>query len=139
MHAFDVILGMDRLSSYHALTDCELKRVVFHSLDHSGLIFERVGVMPPPYLISSMKARRLIQKGNLAFLCSVVNMHISPPSLENIHVVREFSKVFLDKLPSSLVDREVEFYIDLNPGIRPIFKAPHHMSPLELKELKVQL
>ncbi|GFS29578.1 hypothetical protein Acr_00g0007280 [Actinidia rufa] len=40
MHGFDVILGMDWLSSYRALIDCELKRVVFHSFAHSGLIFE---------------------------------------------------------------------------------------------------
>ncbi|GFS38841.1 hypothetical protein Acr_00g0059760 [Actinidia rufa] len=58
---------MDWLSSYRALIDCELKRVVFHSFAHSGLIFEGVGVVPPPYLISSMKANRLIRKGSQAF------------------------------------------------------------------------
>ncbi|GFY90856.1 hypothetical protein Acr_07g0010520 [Actinidia rufa] len=42
MHGFDVILGMDWLSSYRALIDCELKRVAFHSFTHSGLIFEGV-------------------------------------------------------------------------------------------------
>ncbi|GFZ06479.1 hypothetical protein Acr_18g0006490 [Actinidia rufa] len=85
MHGFDVILGIDWLSSYRALIDCELKRVVFHSFAHSGLIFEGVGVVPPPYLISSMKARRLIQKGSQAFLCSIVDTHVSPPTLEDIH------------------------------------------------------
>ncbi|GFS37755.1 hypothetical protein Acr_00g0053750 [Actinidia rufa] len=100
MHGFDVILGMDWLSFYRALIDCELKRVVFHSFAHSGLIFERVGVVPPPYLISSMKARRLIQKGSQAFLCSIVDTHVSPPTLEEIHVVREFPDVFPDELPA---------------------------------------
>ncbi|GFS33112.1 hypothetical protein Acr_00g0026380 [Actinidia rufa] len=99
MHGFDVILGMDWLSSYRALIDCELKRVVFHSFAHSGLIFEGVGVMPLPYLISSMKARRLIQNGSQAFLCSVVDTHVSPPTLEDIHVVREFPDIFPYKLP----------------------------------------
>ncbi|GFS42853.1 hypothetical protein Acr_00g0082060 [Actinidia rufa] len=101
MHGFDVILGMDWLSSYRALIDCELKRVVFHSFAHSGLIFEGVGIVPPPYLISSMKARRLIQKGSQAFLCSIVDTHVSPPTLEDIHVVREFPDVFPDELPVS--------------------------------------
>ncbi|GFZ06811.1 hypothetical protein Acr_18g0009810 [Actinidia rufa] len=139
MHGLDVILGMDWLSSYYAFIDCELKRVVFHALDQSRLIFEGVIVVPPPYLISSMKARCLIQKGNHAFLCSVVDTYVSPPSLEDIHVVREFPDVFPNELPGYLVDREVEFYIDLNPSISPIFKTPYRMSPLELKELKVQL
>ena len=37
------------------------------------------------------------------------------------------------------MDWEIEFYIVINLGTRPIFKAPYRMSPLELKELKVQL
>ena len=132
MHDFDVILGMDWLSFHYALIDCKLKQVVFHSYDHLGLVFEGVGVMPPPYLISFMQARCLIQKGNHAFLCSVVDTCIYPPSLEDIHVVRGFPDVFPDELLGSLVDRKIEFYIDLNPG-------PYHMSHLELKKLKVQL
>jgi len=122
MHGFDVILGMDWLSAYHALIDCELKRVVFHSFAHSGLVFEGVGVVPPPYLISSMKARRLIQKGSQAFLCSIVDTQVVPPSIEDIHVVNEFPDVFPDELPGSLVDREIEFCIDLNPGTRSILR-----------------
>ena len=82
MHGFDVILGMDWLSSYRALIDYKIKRVVFHFFAHSGLVFE------------------------------------------DIRTVREFLDVFLDELPGSLVDREIEFYIYLNLGTRPIFKSP---------------
>nr|GFA54227.1 putative reverse transcriptase domain-containing protein [Tanacetum cinerariifolium] len=35
--------------------------------------------------------------------------------------------------------REVEFSIELIPGAEPISKAPYHMAPIELKELKDQL
>ena len=104
MHGFDVILGMDWLSSYRALIDCELKRVVFHSFAHSGLVFEGVGIVPPLYLIFSMQTRHLIQKGSQAFLCSVVDTHVLPPSLEDLHVVNEFFDIFSDDLPGSLVD-----------------------------------
>ena len=135
MHDFDVILGMDWLSFYCAL----IERVVFHSFAHLGLIFEGVSVIPPPYLISSMQARSLIQKENHAFLCSIVDTHISLPSLEDIHVVRKSPDVFPDELPGSLVDQKIEFYIDLNSGTKPISKAPYSMSHLELKKLKVQL
>ena len=55
--------------------------------------------MPLLYLISSMQARRLIQKGNRAFLCSVVDTRVSPLSLEDIHVVREFPDIFSNELP----------------------------------------
>ena len=93
--------------------------------------------MPPPYLISSMQARRLIQKGNCAFLCSVIDTHIFLPSLEDSHVVREFYGLFPDQLLGSLVNQEIELHIDLNLHTRPISKYPYCMSLLELKRLKV--
>ncbi|XP_061356236.1 uncharacterized protein LOC133300681 [Gastrolobium bilobum] len=36
-------------------------------------------------------------------------------------------------------EREIEFSIDLFPGVGPIYLAPYHMSPLELSELKKQI
>ena len=59
--------------------------------------------------------------------------------LEDISVVREFSDVFPKDLPSIPPDREIDFQIELAPGTEPISKAPNRMSPLELKELKVQM
>jgi hypothetical protein len=35
--------------------------------------------------------------------------------------------------------RVIEFKIELQPGTAPIAKAPYKMSPVELKELKIQL
>ncbi|GFS42429.1 hypothetical protein Acr_00g0079820 [Actinidia rufa] len=68
MHGFDVILGMDWLSSYRAFIDCELKRVVFHSFAHSGLIFEGVGIVPPPYLIFFYESESLNSEGKASIL-----------------------------------------------------------------------
>jgi hypothetical protein len=36
-------------------------------------------------------------------------------------------------------ERAIEFKIELQPGTTPISKAPYKMSPVELKELKIQL
>jgi hypothetical protein len=57
----------------------------------------------------------------------------------NIHVVRDFPDVFPEELHGMPPDREVEFVIDLLPGIAPISKRPYRMSVEELKELKKQL
>jgi hypothetical protein len=57
----------------------------------------------------------------------------------NIRVVRDFPDVFPEELPEMPPDREVEFVIDLLPGIAPISKRPYRMSVEELKELKKQL
>jgi hypothetical protein len=47
--------------------------------------------------------------------------------------------VFPDDLPGMPPKRAIEFKIELQPGTTPIAKAPYKMSPVELKELKIQL
>jgi hypothetical protein len=59
--------------------------------------------------------------------------------LEDIHVVREFQDVFPDDLPGMPPERVIEFKIELQLDTTPIAKAPYKMSPVEMKELKIQL
>ena len=54
--------------------------------------------------------------------------------LDDIPVVKEFLDVFPEDLPWILLDREIEFSIDLLPRTSPILKAPYRMAPTELKE-----
>jgi hypothetical protein len=54
-------------------------------------------------------------------------------------VVKEYPNVFPEELPGMPPDRDVEFIIDLLPGIGPIAKTPYKMDIDELKELKKQL
>ena len=54
-------------------------------------------------------------------------------------MVCEFSDVFSEELPGLPPDRDVEFKIELVPGMAPISRRPYRMPPNELAELKVQL
>jgi hypothetical protein len=65
--------------------------------------------------------------------------HMVELKLEDIHVVREFLNVFPDDLPRMPPERAIEFKIELQPGTAPIAKASYKMSPVEMKELKIQL
>jgi ferredoxin len=47
--------------------------------------------------------------------------------------------VFPDDLPGMPPERVIEFKIELQLGTAPIAKDPYKMSPVELKELKIQL
>ena len=47
--------------------------------------------------------------------------------------------MFPDDLPGMPPKRAIEFKIELQPGTTPIAKAPYKMSPVEMKELKIQL
>jgi hypothetical protein len=65
--------------------------------------------------------------------------HVVELKMKDIHVVREFSDVLPDDLPRMPHERAIEFKIELQSGTIPIAKASDKMSPVELKELKIQL
>jgi hypothetical protein len=65
--------------------------------------------------------------------------HMVELKLEDIHVVQGFPDMFPDDLPRMPHKRAVEFKIELQPGTAPIAKATYKMSPMEMKELKIEL
>jgi hypothetical protein len=65
--------------------------------------------------------------------------HVVELKLEDIHVVREFLDVFPDDLPGIPLQRAIEFKIELQPGTALIAKTAYKMSPVEMKELNIQL
>ena len=54
-------------------------------------------------------------------------------------VVCEYEDVFPDELPGLPPPRDVDFRIELHPGMFPISMTPHRIAPVELQELKVQI
>jgi hypothetical protein len=65
--------------------------------------------------------------------------HLDAASTLDIRTDFEFSNVFLEELPGMPPDREIEFVIELVPGIAPIFKRLYRMVANQLVELKEQL
>lgn len=90
-------------------------------------------------LISTMKVRRMLNKGCKPFLAHVVEVKPTKLKPKDVPMVCEYLDVFSKELSRLPPDREVEFTIDVIPGTTPIFQAPYRMAPAELKELKVQL
>jgi hypothetical protein len=60
-------------------------------------------------------------------------------TVHDVPVVRDYPDVFPKELPGMPPYRDVEFTIDLLPGIGPIAKRPYHMLVDELLKLKKQL
>jgi hypothetical protein len=61
--------------------------------------------------------------------------HMVELKLKDIRVIREFPDMFPDDLPGMPLERVIE----LQPGTAPTTKAPYKMSPVKMKELKIQL
>ncbi|GKB69527.1 hypothetical protein Tco_0930939, partial [Tanacetum coccineum] len=59
--------------------------------------------------------------------------------LEDVPIVRDFPDVFPEDLPGLPLTRQVEFQIDLIPGVAPVAWAPYRLTPSEMKELSEQL
>ena len=58
---------------------------------------------------------------------------------EEVPVVRDFPDVFPEELPGMPLDRDIEFMIELLPGLTQIFKRPYRMPPNDLEEIKKQI
>jgi hypothetical protein len=65
----------------------------------------------------------------------VVLNQFDATSTMDVRTVSEFLDVFLEELPGMPPDREIEFVIELVPGIAPIFKRPYRMAANQLAEL----
>jgi hypothetical protein len=113
----DVILGMDWMTQHKVVLDISDRVVETNSLTvgHTTLYL--------PFKDGTDS-------------CSYVTI-ISP--LDEIPIVNEYPDVIPDELPGMPPDRDVEFVIELQPGIAPISKRPYRMPPKELAELKKQL
>ncbi|GJT63477.1 putative reverse transcriptase domain-containing protein [Tanacetum coccineum] len=108
--SFDVVIGMDWLSKYHARIICD-EKVVHIPIDGETLI---------------IRAQIMEKKSD-------------EKRLEDIPVVREFPEVFPEDLPGLPPVRQVEFQIDLIPGATPVARAPYRLAPSEMQELSNQL
>ena len=125
MHDFDVILGMDWFSSYHASVHFFEKEVVFRPPSELEFLFKASFLSFVPYMISCIQANRLLRKGCQGFLASVVDLQSKELEIGDIPIMQKFSDVFPKDLPCLPPDREVEFSIDFLPDTAPISKAPY--------------
>ena len=135
MSEFDVILGMDWLTAYRVVIDCERRRVTAYTQDGTRVVFQgdKHDILPQTVYESRYQ-------GQLAgWLASLTLEDEERPDLDLPRVVCEYVDVFPDELPGILPHRDVDFGIELHPGTSPISMTPHRMTPVELQELRVQL
>ncbi|WMV30405.1 hypothetical protein MTR67_023790 [Solanum verrucosum] len=139
MTDFDIILGMTCLSPYYVVLNCSTKSVTLEILGREKLEWEGVYKSKRTKIISSIWAKKLIGQGCLAYLAHIRDVKIEAPSIECIPVVLEFKEMFPSDLPGMPPDRYKDFFIDLEPGTRPISIPPYCMAPMELREPKAQI
>jgi hypothetical protein len=114
----NVILGMDWLSKYKVLIDCAKKYVKLTTPKEKEMEFVAESVVTTKGIANHVKVNQLdASQGS------------------KVSVVNEFPNVFPEELPGMPPDRDIEFVIELKPGIAPIYKTPYRMATPELAEL----
>jgi hypothetical protein len=128
---FDLILGMDWLTTHSAIVDCKLKRLTLQSSDGSEVLVVGETTNYLSNVISAIKAEKLVSKGCSAYLAYILDTRVEGPKLNEVRVVQDFPDVFPEELLGLPPDREVEFGIEVQPGSAPVSIASYRMAPSE--------
>ncbi|KAK8918419.1 hypothetical protein KSP39_PZI022000 [Platanthera zijinensis] len=136
MPDFYLILAMTWLHWNNARIDCPSRRI---TLQHGDTDIVIKGIRPISHLLlSCVQAVKAYEQGEeLYIIC--FEMEGAETSIIDIPVVRDFSDVFLEKLPGLPPTRDMDFRIQLVPGAKPISRTLYKMAPKELAEFKMQL
>ncbi|GJS39607.1 putative reverse transcriptase domain-containing protein [Tanacetum coccineum] len=144
--SFDVIIGMDWLTKYHGVIICG-EKIVRVPFGREMLIFLGNGNNQREEsrlnIISCTKAQEYLSKGYDVFLAHITTKEAKDKSegkqLEDVLIFRDFLEVSPEDLPGIPPARQVEFQIDLVPGVAPVVRASYRLAPSEMKELAEQL
>ena len=136
---FDIILGMNWLTTHEAHIDCKALKVILKDSKGRKVYFHGERTKPKKRIISTMKACKMLRKGCVGYWCYTLEVKDDEVRVEDIPIVCEFPEVFPEELLGLPPQRKIDFEIELVPGTHPISKAPYRMAPTELKDLKVQL
>ena len=135
MSEFDVILGMDWLTAYRIVINCERRRVTAYTQDGTRVVFQGDKHDILPQIVYESRCQ-----GQLAgWLASLTLEDEERPDLDLPQVVCKYVGVFPDELPGLPPQRVVDFGIELHSATSPISMTPHRMAPVELQELRVKL
>ncbi|GJU51457.1 putative reverse transcriptase domain-containing protein [Tanacetum coccineum] len=89
--------------------------------------------------LTSLRAQEYFSRGCDVFLAHITIKEAKDESegkrLEDVPIVKDFP----EDLPGIPPARQVEFQIDLVPGVAPVAWAPYRLVPSEMKELAEQL
>ena len=132
---FDVILGMDWLTAHRVFIDCDTRRITTYTPNGICVTFQGAKHDALPQTVHDSTWSEQL----MGWLASLTLEDEGRRDLSLPQVVCEYEDVFPDELSKLPPHRDVDFVIELHPGMSSISMTPHRMAPVELQELKVQL
>ncbi|XP_022862563.1 uncharacterized protein LOC111382757 [Olea europaea var. sylvestris] len=113
-----------QLGLNHATIRCHEREVLFHRSGEEEFHFFEAKFKSLPRLVSDIQAKRMLRKESCqGFLVNINGSKHVETTVKDINIVRDFVDAFSKDLPGIPQDRQVEFIIDLVPGVAPVSKA----------------
>ncbi len=103
---FHVVLGMDWLTRFCVTIGYGERTVIFREPEHKEFIYRGCQTTMFTATISLLRARRMLSRGCVVFLATVVEVPTAVLRLEDIPVFCEFSNIFPSELTSIPPDWE---------------------------------
>nr|GEW45319.1 putative reverse transcriptase domain-containing protein [Tanacetum cinerariifolium] len=135
---FDVKIGMDWLILHDAVIVCG-KKEVHMPFKKRTLVVKGDDCVSRLKVVSCMKVKKYVDRGSYLFVAQFIEKEPAERRLKDVPVICIFLDVFLEDLPGLPPPQQVEFEIELVPGVAPMVRAPYQLAPSEMKELAKQL
>ena len=123
--SYDVLIGMDWLEAHIVKLDCYNK--TFECMDEEGnpVVVRGIPKVISVRQISAMQLKKFCRKG-----CQLYASHVEEtienetPRLEDFHVLQEFRDVLPHDILGLPLNRDIDFTIELVPGVALVSKTP---------------
>jgi hypothetical protein len=136
---YDCLIGMNWLDQHHAILDYRNK--AFTCLDEEGNSRKVQGIPREMTIreISVMQLKKCYRKGCQIFVAHMEEAPKDKVSIIEDHVVLKYFEDVFQEVPGLPPKRDIDFSINLMPGVAPVSKNPYKMSTPELKNYNCSL
>jgi hypothetical protein len=123
--SYDLLIGMDWLAAYKTKLDCYHKTLEF--VNEERRIITLHGIQNPISVrqISSLQMKKYCRKGCSLYSIQVLeSVENEKPNLEGHPILREYKDVFPKEVSGLPPRRDIDFLIELTPGVVPASRTP---------------
>jgi hypothetical protein len=135
-----MLIGMDWLAAHKAKLDYYHKTLECVSKEGKRITLQGIRKPVSVRQILALQMRKYCRKGCPLYAIQVLKtIEVAKPSPDDHPILREYRDVFPEEIPGLPLRRDIEFSIELAPGVMSVSRTPYRMSTPELVELKLQL
>jgi hypothetical protein len=138
--SYDLLIGMDWLAAHKAKLDCYYKTLECVSEEGKRITLQGIRKQVSVRQISALQMRKYCRKGCPLYAVQVLKTTKGvEPTPDDHPILREYRDVFPEEIPGLPPRRDIDFSMELAPGVVPVSRTPYRMSMPEFVELKLQL